>query len=351
MKAHVQKHRLVFKKPGGTSRGVLHHKDTYFLTLTDGVHWGVGECGVFEGLSPENMAHYPDHLDWVCQNIDRGLASLLAASEAFPSIQMGMETAFRSIHGEDSFAIFPSLFSSGADKIAINGLIWMGPIETMSQQIEQRLEEGFDCIKLKIGALDFAAELALIKGLRSRFSASEITIRVDANGAYTDDAPLEKLKRLSELDLHSIEQPIAQGHWDQMAELCERTDLPIALDEELIGIIGLDQKRKMLQTIKPQYIILKPSLIGGFSASDQWIELAQSQDIGWWVTSALESNIGLNAIAQYTYTKQALGPQGLGTGSLFANNIDAPLRVEKGYLSYDTHADWSLQHLNIPTCL
>lgn len=351
MRAIVQKHRLLFKKPGGTSRGILHHKDTYFLFIGHEQQWGVGECGVFEGLSSDDLQEYPAHLDWICQNIDKGLTTLLAHSEAFPSIQIGLETAFRSFQADDPFDIYPSDFSAGTDKIPINGLIWMGAIADMSQQIEQRLNDGFNCIKLKIGALDFDAEWALIKGLRKRFSASEITIRVDANGAYTDDQPLEKLKRLSELDLHSIEQPIAHGHWDKMAELCDRSDLPIALDEELIGLSNKDLQDKMLRSIKPQYIILKPTLIGGFAGADRWIDLAQDQGIGWWITSALESNVGLNAIAQYAYTKKPLGPQGLGTGSLFLNNIDAPLSVNQGYLSYDRQRPWSLKHLNIPTCL
>ena len=216
----------------------------------------------------------------------------------------------------------------------------MGDKSFMKEQIAQKLSEGFSCIKMKIGAIDFKTEIDLLQNIRSEFSASEIELRVDANGAFTPNDALEKLQLLSELELHSIEQPIKQGQWQEMAALCEQTPLPIALDEELIGVFSLSEKQKLLETIQPQYIILKPSLIGGFKGSDEWISLAQKQNIGWWITSALESNVGLNAISQYTFTKNVKLPQGLGTGSLYTNNISSPLRISNGTLLYDTNLSW-----------
>ena len=257
-----------------------------------------------------------------------------------------METAFKSLSSKDLFEIYPSGFSNGNEHIPINGLVWMGSEAFMKQQISDKLNQGFRCIKMKIGAIDFNTELNLLKSIRKEYSPADIALRVDANGAFNSSEALEKLKRLSEFDLHSIEQPIKQGQWQEMARLCEDTPLPIALDEELIGVFSEKEKLDVLNTISPHYVILKPSLIGGFSASDQWISLAESKDIGWWITSALESNIGLNAIAQYTFAKNSKLPQGLGTGSLFTNNIPSPLKVCKGSLTYNTELRWDLNLLN-----
>jgi L-alanine-DL-glutamate epimerase-like enolase superfamily enzyme len=254
---------------------------------------------------------------------------------------MGLEIAFKSLAAHDPFQIFPSAFSKGETSIAINGLIWMGDKAFMSKQISTKLNEGFRCIKMKIGAINFETELELLKNIRQEFSASEIEIRVDANGAFNPKNTLEKLKQLSDLDLHSIEQPIAVKQWDQMAYLCEKSPLDIALDEELIGVFSNQDKQALLQHIKPQYIILKPSFIGGFKGSDSWIELAQANNIQWWVTSALESNVGLNAISQYTFTKNSTLPQGLGTGSLYTNNIASALQIIKGTLCYNPTKKWN----------
>lgn len=218
----------------------------------------------------------------------------------------------------------------------------MGDEAYMLQQLEQKLKEGFRCIKMKIGAIEFEKELSILRSIRKNFSPDEIELRVDANGAFSVEEAMEKLQRLSVFDIHSIEQPIRQGQWDAMAELCENTPLPIALDEELIGIFSVTQKQKLLQTIQPQYIILKPSLVGGFAGSQQWIELTEKQQIGWWITSALESNIGLNAIAQWTFTLGNKMPQGLGTGSLYTNNIESPLQVVGGKLKYGTSKEWNM---------
>jgi L-alanine-DL-glutamate epimerase-like enolase superfamily enzyme len=217
----------------------------------------------------------------------------------------------------------------------------MGPEAFMKKQIMERIDNGFGCIKLKIGAIDFQTELDLLKSIRKEFSANDIELRVDANGAFKPNETLEKLKRLSEYQLHSIEQPIKQGQLEEMAKLCAKTPLPIALDEELIGVFSEEKKKNLLEVIQPQYIILKPTLIGGWSGSDSWIKLAEAQSIPWWITSALESNVGLNAIAQYTFTKKNKMPQGLGTGSLFTNNFDAPLQVKNGTLRYKNNLNWN----------
>ncbi|UKM63754.1 o-succinylbenzoate synthase [Flavobacteriaceae bacterium GSB9] len=343
--ASIKTYTLNFKKPSGTSRGVLKTKDTYFLILHSENKMGIGECALFRGLSADDVPNYEDKLKWVCQNINSGLDYLLEALTKYPSIQFGLEMAFKSLESQDMFQLLPSKFCDGEAAIPINGLIWMGSEAFMKQQITEKIKQGFNCLKMKIGAIDFQTEVNLIKSIRNEFSSKDIELRVDANGAFSPENALEKLKILSEYNLHSIEQPIKQGQEEQMANLCETTPLPIALDEELIGVFSLEKKKTLLQTIKPQYIILKPSLVGGIAGSDQWIAEAEKQQIGWWITSALESNIGLNAIAQYTYSKQNLMPQGLGTGSLFTNNISSPLQVKNGKLRYRKNDVWNLEIL------
>ena len=341
VKASYKRYILNFKKASGTSRGVLKTKETWFLILESDNNHGIGECGLFKGLSVDDKPDYEAKLKWVCQNIDLGLDVLLQKLSEYPSIQFGLEMAFKSLESQNKFELFPSKFTRSEDSISINGLIWMGSKEFMKQQIQEKIESGFHCIKMKIGAIDFETEIQLIKSIREEFNSSDIELRVDANGAFNPSDALEKLKVLSELDLHSIEQPIRQGRIEDMTTLCDKTPLPIALDEELIGIFDFEKKEKLVKTINPQYIILKPSLIGGFKGSDEWINIAENRNIGWWITSALESNIGLNAIAQYTYTKHSELPQGLGTGSLFNNNFESPLTVEKGHLNYSKHLNWN----------
>tara|TARA_B100000949_G_scaffold77149_3_gene68730 strand:+ start:5635 stop:6678 length:1044 start_codon:yes stop_codon:yes gene_type:complete len=345
LQASFQKHTLNFKRPSGTSRGVMNTKETYFLFIKSEESFGVGECGLLRGLSIDDRADYEEELMGVCENIELGVnqLDLYEALEEFPSIQFGVETAFKSLYSKNPFELYPSQFTSGEAAIPINGLVWMGDKIFMKQQISEKLKEGFICIKMKIGAIDFKTELGLLKSIRKEFSASEVELRVDANGAFSPNEALEKLKMLSDLNLHSIEQPIKQGQWQEMARLCEETPLAIALDEELIGIFSEEEKNKLLDTIKPQFIILKPSLIGGFGGSDSWIKLAEQHNAGWWVTSALESNVGLNAISQYTFTKNSKLPQGLGTGSLYTNNIDSPLEVSNGTLRYNPTVNWNFQ--------
>lgn len=341
IKATYYKYILQFKTPSGTSRGILKNKETWFLYISKEGKFGLGECGLFRGLSIDDRPDYEDKLKWVCNNIELGLDILLAKTIHFPSIQIGLEQAFLSLQSTSPYKLFVSNFTESNKAIDINGLIWMGDREFMNDQIKEKIAQGFRCLKMKIGAIDFATEVQLLASIRKEFSINDIELRVDANGAFKPSEALEKLKILSNYDLHSIEQPIRQGHYQEMALLCEETPLPIALDEELIGVFDVTKRTKMLQIIKPQYIILKPSLVGGFKESLEWIELAKKSGIGWWVTSALESNIGLNAIAQWTATLKSSMPQGLGTGGLFTNNFDSPLEVYKGGLYYNKNKNWN----------
>ncbi|WP_010522523.1 o-succinylbenzoate synthase [Aquimarina agarivorans] len=330
MEATYFKHILKFKRPSGTSRGVLKTKETWFIKLTQEGKIGIGECGILRTLSIDDTPEYESTLKWACANIHMGEKVLYDKLKKFPSIQFGIEQAFLSLKSDSPFELFPSDFTQNKVPIPINGLVWMGAKDFMKQQILEKLNQGFNCIKLKIGAIDFESELALLKYIRSQFSENEIEIRVDANGAFSSAEALQKLKALSSYKLHSIEQPIGVNQPYEMAELCKKTPLPIALDEELIGVIDFEAKTTLLEKINPQYIILKPSLIGGFKGSLDWIRIAKANSIDWWITSALESNVGLNAISQFTFTLNNPLPQGLGTGSLYTNNISSPLVVENG---------------------
>jgi o-succinylbenzoate synthase len=294
------------------------------------------------GLSYDDRDDYEEKMHWVCEHIHLDEKLLYDSLIEFPSIQFGLEMALLSLQSENPFLLFPSNFTSGKESIEINGLIWMGTPEFMQQQITEKIAQGFRCVKLKIGALDFQKELDLIQIIRSQFSADEIEIRVDANGGFNDTDALDKIKQITGFQIHSIEQPIQKNNTDSMSYLCKNTPLPIALDEELIGVFSFEEKEKLVQKIMPQFIILKPSFIGGFKGTSDWISIAKKYHIGWWITSALESNIGLNAIAQWTYLLQNKIPQGLGTGSLYQNNFDSPLEVKKGKLWYNEHINWNV---------
>ena len=341
MTATYQQYILKFKSPSGTSRGVMITKETWFIILKTEDKIGIGECGLLRGLSFDDVPNFEKQLKWVCKNIDYGFDYLFNELIDFPSIRFGLEMAYRSLKSQTSYKLFPSDFTNGKAAIPINGLIWMGDKTFMQKQVKEKIEAGFNCIKLKIGAIDFKTELSILKSIRKEFSVSDIELRVDANGAFLPSNALEKLKQLSEFQLHSIEQPIKPKQFETMAFLCEQSPLAIALDEELIGVLNITKKAELLQTIKPQFIILKPSLIGGYNTSKEWIDIAKQKNIGWWITSALESNIGLNAIAQWTYTLKNNMPQGLGTGGLFTNNFNSPLIVKNGNLHYDKKQFWN----------
>ncbi|WP_264554290.1 o-succinylbenzoate synthase [Flavobacterium sp. N2038] len=340
MKAFYHKYMLEFKVPSGTSRGIMTEKETWFIVLEENDKKGIGECGILRGLSADDREDYEEKLKWACENIHLGETVLWESLLEFPSIQFGVEMAFLSLKSENPYLLFPSDFTRNSKSIVINGLVWMGEASFMKQQIEDKLANGFDCIKLKIGAIDFDKELELLQYIRSHFSAKQIEIRVDANGAFALNEALDKLKQLNQFELHSIEQPIKKGNVQAMKDLCLETPFPIALDEELIGVFSFEEKENLLQKIKPQYIILKPSFIGGFRGTQEWITLAEKYHIGWWITSALESNIGLNAIAQWTFLQNSQMPQGLGTGALYTNNFDCPLEVKEGQLWYNNSKNW-----------
>ncbi len=341
MKASWKKYDLHFKRPSGTSRGILKTKTSYFIFLEVNGLTGIGECGLLKGLSIDDVPEYEEKLNDVCQRI-----SIFGDDDTllnnFPSIQFGVEMALYDINNGAKKKFFDNQFYQSAKGIDINGLVWMGTKEFMLEQIKQKIEQSFSCIKLKIGAIDFNTEIELLKNIRKEYSENDIELRVDANGAFSAKEAYEKLSILSELKIHSIEQPIKQGQYEEMARLCETTPIPIALDEELIGINSLEKKEWLLKNLKPQYIILKPSLVGGFKKSDEWIDIAEKNNIGWWITSALESNIGLNAIAQFTSYLNTKMPQGLGTGQLYTNNFPSPLVIENAKLFYRKNEAWDL---------
>lgn len=337
MQATIVPYTLQFKQPAGTSRGVYLTRKVWYVVLTsldNPQHYGIGECAPLPNLSCDDLPDYESILKAACLKLQNTGAIYYNALKTYPSILFGLESALRHYNSE-SYALWNTSFSRGECGIRINGLIWMGEYKKMLEQISKKLETGFRCIKLKIGAIDFEQELSLLKHIRSTFSNDELTLRVDANGAFLPKEAMEKLKRLSEFDIHSIEQPIRAGQWEEMAKLTACSPIPIALDEELIGINDLKDKKKLLKTIQPQYIILKPSLHGGLSGSEEWINEAGNAGVDWWITSALESNIGLNVIAQWTASLDTKLPQGLGTGSLFTNNITMPLEIRKDSLWFD----------------
>jgi len=342
MKATYHKYILNFKKPSGTSRGIMTEKETWFIVLEQDGKKGIGECGILRGLSIDDRNDYEEKLKWTCENIHLREEKLWEMLVEFPSIQFGIEMAFLSLRSENPFELFPSEFVSGKKSIEINGLIWMGNQDEMKAQIEEKITAGFRCVKLKIGAINFEEEVALLRFIRQHFDENKIEIRVDANGGFSKNEALDKINQITGFKLHSIEQPIEVNQHDTMSVLCKMTNLPIALDEELIGVFSTQEKEQLLDKIKPQYIILKPSFIGGFRGTLEWISIAEKRNIGWWITSALESNIGLNAIAQFTFTLNTKTPQGLGTGSLYTNNFDCPLEVQNGQLWYRNNLEWKV---------
>lgn len=336
MRLQFAPYMLKFKTPAGTSRGVLNEKITCLIRIfdeSDPSSFGIGEAGIFPGLSPEANDTFFYKLMELQANIRLGLKTDLLE---FPSLQSGLEQAIRDYSSGCNGIYFNSDFVKGDQSIITNGLIWMGDFEKMFSQIEDKIRKGFKCIKLKIGAINWKQELDLIKHIRSIFNKDDIEIRVDANGAFSMDEALPKLKALADLGVHSIEQPIKAGNPELMSFLCKVSPLPIALDEELIGKFTYEDKANTLDNIKPQYVVLKPSLVGGFSGSQQWIDLAKERGIGWWITSALESNIGLNAIAQWVATLNNSLPQGLGTGALYTNNFNTPIYLEGENLRYNS---------------
>lgn len=342
MKAAYAPYRLIFKAPAGTSRGILLHKDTYFLKVWDESNpevYGLGECALFKGLSREDTPLYESKLREMCQNIGLGKSTDLSE---YSSLQFGLETALCDLSNGGRRVVVDTPFVHGETTIPINGLVWMGSFDEMSARIEEKLSAGFTTIKLKIGAIDFESELELIRQLRGRFSSETLTIRVDANGGFSPEEALPKLNRLAAYGIHSCEQPIKPNQWAEMRKICAESPIHIALDEELIGITDPMQMFMLLREIAPQYLIIKPSLMGGFAGAQEWLKMAKMTNTGAWFTSALESNVGLNAIAQVVAKFNPLIPQGLGTGALYTNNIESPLYQKADYLAYNPEGKWVL---------
>lgn len=343
------KKTLKFKKAAGTSRGTLFEKPSWYIVLKDSANpnkQGIGECSIIPGLSIDNLKEIERCLTNVCTKISKGGEIKYPELAHFPAVAFGLETALQDLNCGAKQILYESEFTKGNEGILINGLIWMGSIDYILQQIEKKISEGFHCLKMKIGALGFKQELQVLKDLRTVYPASQLELRVDANGAFKAIEAPEILEKLAPLQIHSIEQPIAAGQWKEMTDLCRNSPVPIALDEELIPILKKEAREGLLQEIKPQYIILKPSLLGGVKQSEEWIALAEEQNIGYWLTSALESNIGLNAIAQWAYRLKPSMPQGLGTGALFVNNIVSPLYLKGEKLFYDSRKEWNFEFVS-----
>lgn len=358
LKLEYTSHTLDFTFDAGTSRGVMREKSGYFIRVSDKSYptiFGLGEAAPLRGLSVELLEDIPDAL----KNLQTELETVNAPTTAagvynlvhqlvpsdFPSVRFALETALLDLlHGGERLP-FPGDFSRGNKSIAINGLIWMGDKKFMLEQIKAKLDAGYTCLKMKIGAIDFDTELEILAGIRKQFSPGQITLRVDVNGAFKANEALAKLAKLEPFGLHSIEQPVQPGQWEAYHVLCQRSAVPIALDEELIGITDKARKAELLDFIRPPFIILKPTLLGGFHATQEWIDLANARKTGWWITSALESNIGLNAIAQFTAGLGTTLPQGLGTGQLYSNNFASPLFISNGFLNSTAAASWDTRLL------
>jgi O-succinylbenzoate synthase len=348
IKAWYRKRTLYFLKPAGTSRGILHQKPSWFLFLADDESpeiKGIGECSLVPGLSRETEAAVDHKIDELCRVIQQGGMAMVPDLSAFPSLAFGLETALLDLANGGKRELFASDFTKGKSSIRINGLIWIGSVKSMLEQVEEKLNDGFRCLKFKIGSLQLEEELQLLRLVRSRFNAGDLEIRADANGAFETNAALEILKRLAELEIHSVEQPVRPGQWEEMARICMNSPIPIALDEELLGRPAEEEKQSLITAIRPQFLIIKPGLLGGFQQAETYIKLAKQENIGWWITSALESNIGLNAIAQWTYTLSNSLAQGLGTGKLYRDNVLCPLNLKGENMFYRPSRTWDLSFI------
>lgn len=350
--AEFVKHTLDFIKPAKTSRDTLTEKDCYYIILRDASNSdieGIGECSYIAGLSIDNLEDYESQLALLCTKInDEGTADVDFDFDAYPSIEFGLEMAIMDLENGGKRLYFEeSEFFTGDRGIAINGLVWMSSPTDTIKQIDDLMAKDFKTLKLKVGANTLTEDLTILKYIRSKHKADELEIRLDANGAFTPENALGILKQLAEYDIHSVEQPLKAGQWEAMADLIKQSPIDIALDEELIGLSDPAEKEKMLKAIRPQFIIIKPSLLGGFGLSEEWMEIADDLLIPYWVTSALESNIGLNAIAQWVVDLDLTRPQGLGTGKLYSNNVKSPLVIDAGFLQYNTDRDWDLDVIDL----
>lgn len=345
--ATYTRYPLIFKNPSGTSRGILHEKQAWFLRLEDeGGRSGTGEVSWIPGLSRSSESAVSASLDQFCLSVNRGDADPRTCSHPDPGIGFALECALLDLDGEGNQLLFPSPFSAGEQGIPINGLIWMGEPSFMKQQISEKLERGFTVLKMKVGALDTGSELEILSWIRSTFGSGEPEIRLDANGAWSPREALLKIEQFAPFGIHSLEQPIGPGQWEEMERICSHSPVPVALDEELIGLDAASEGTDLLDAVRPHYLILKPGLLGGFGSCDRWIAMARDRGIGWWATSALESSVGLNAIAQWTFLQGNPVTHGLGTGSIYRNNIPAPLEVRGERLWHAGAGLWDLSGLS-----
>lgn len=337
------KHSMQFIVPAGTSRGVMTERPGLFLVFEQEGRVAHGECGPLAGLSVESY----DELIFAADAFKRAYdferfedaeTQLLAVA----SLRFAFEMAYLDAVSAVPKQLFDTSFSRGDTSIQINGLIWMGNADYMKKQISEKLDDGFKCLKLKVGSNDFAEECSILQDIRTHFSPEVLEIRLDANGAFSPETASEKLKRLSDFHIHSIEQPVQPSQIEHLSILSKEANVAVALDESLIGV-AQENRLTLLKTIQPQYIILKPTLLGGFQDCDDWIEKAESEGINWWATSALESNIGLSAIAQWTSTKNTSMPQGLGTGKIYSNNFASPLFLVGERLRYVPANAWEIE--------
>jgi o-succinylbenzoate synthase len=355
LKVNYIKRKLEFVFPARTSRGALQDHTVYYLLLQDAEKEGkigIGESAPLAGLSPEYGPDFEQRLALVCKKINHLQAPTLANLEigleempdliGLPSVAFGLETALKDLANGGRRLLFRNAFSLEGRGIPINGLVWMGGVDFLRSQIREKLDQGFDCLKLKIGGLDFRTECAILREIRQVAGPESLTVRLDANGAFSAEDALSRLQALAQYQIHSLEQPIRQGQVEEMARVCALSPIPIALDEELIGVSGAWAKQQLIQEIQPAFLILKPTLLGGFASCREWIHLAEAAGVGWWVTSALESNVGLNAISQFVAEYSNSLPQGLGTGQLYHNNIQSPLTIRDGSLFYDQHGHWEI---------
>lgn len=347
LKAAWSKYLLNFKQPATTSRETMTVRPTYFIKIWDDddpTRFGIGEAALFKGLSADDLPDYESVMEQCCRRMDDIARNLPPELDRYPSILFGLETAVADLKYSGKGIITDCRWTDGREPILINGLVWMGNYDEMLQRVEQKLSEGFHCLKFKIGGIDFAQEAEMIRQVRKSFSKDLIEIRLDANGGFSPADAMTKLEQLAQFDIHSIEQPIRQGQWAEIAKICRESPIPVALDEELIGVAP-DSREKLVETIMPAYLILKPTLCGGMRGSDHWIRIAENHGVGWWATSALESNIGLNAIGQWISCKPTEMVQGLGTGALYMNNIPSPIEQIGESLFYNADNQWDYSNI------
>ena len=345
IRSYYKKVTFTFKFGAKTSRDILYQKDSYFLIVKKEGATGIGECSPIPGLSIDDKASFTLKMENLCYALNNNEILQPSDLDKYPSIKFGYETAMNDLKNGGNRIFFQNDFIAGKKNISINGLIWMGDMKFIKKQIIEKLDQDFRCLKIKVSAVNFNSEINILKWIRKELKLDNVEIRLDANGAFTSKDVFQKLKRLADFNIHSIEQPVKSGLYNLMTEVIIKSPIPVALDEELIGINSIEEKEMLISNLKPAYIVLKPTLLGGISSSKEWIELAEKYNIGWWITSALESNIGLNVLAQWAGCFKSNMVQGLGTGNIYSNNIPSPLYIQNNGLTYDLNIKWDLSQI------